>query len=49
MLPSFVNELVLREICVKGRSADVTLRRSGHGVVVDVVARRGPVRVVTIE
>jgi glycogen debranching enzyme len=49
MLPSSVNDLALRHVRVRGGSADITLRRSGRRVVVDVVARHGPVRVVTID
>jgi glycogen debranching enzyme len=48
-LPSSVNDLVLRHVRVKGGSADIELRRSGRRVVVDVLARRGPVKVVTID
>jgi glycogen debranching enzyme len=48
VLPSFINDLVLRGLTIKGGSADVALRRSGRGVLVEVLARRGPVRVVTI-
>ncbi len=48
MLPSSIDDLVLRKVSVNGGSADVALRRSGRRVVVDVLARRGPVRVVTI-
>jgi glycogen debranching enzyme len=49
MLPNSVNDLVLRHVRVKGGSADIELRRSGRRVVVDVLARRGPVKVVTID
>jgi glycogen debranching enzyme len=49
MLPSFVNDLVMLEVSVGGGSADIALRRSGRRVVVDVLARRGPVQVVTID
>jgi glycogen debranching enzyme len=49
MLPGFVNDLTLRHVSVKGGSADIALRRSGRRVVVDVLARRGPVKVVTID
>ena len=49
MLPHSVNDLVLRNVRVKGGSADIELRRSGRRVVVDVLARRGPVKVVTID
>ncbi len=49
MLPSFVNDLVLHNVKVKGGSADIALRRSGRRVVVDVLARQGHVQVVTID
>jgi len=49
MLPSFINDLTLTHVSVKGGSADIALRRSGRHVVVDVVARRGPVKVATID
>jgi glycogen debranching enzyme len=48
-LPSFLNDLTLHDISVGGGSADIALRRSGRRVVVDVLARRGSVRVVTID
>ena len=48
MLPNFVDDLVLRRLVVRDGSADVILRRSGRRVVVDVLERRGPVQVVTI-
>ncbi|MBY4895713.1 amylo-alpha-1,6-glucosidase [Cupriavidus sp. AU9028] len=46
-LPAFLDEVVLRNLAIDGGSADVALRRSGRHVVVDVLERRGPVRVVT--
>ena len=49
MLPSIINDLTLSHVSVKGGSADIALRRSGRGVVVDVLARRGPVKVATID
>jgi glycogen debranching enzyme len=48
VLPNFIDNLVLRRLAVRGGSADVVLRRSGRRVVVDVLERRGPVQVVTI-
>ncbi|THD48205.1 MAG: amylo-alpha-1,6-glucosidase [Bradyrhizobium sp.] len=48
VLPSFVNDLVLCGLAIKDGSVDVALRRSGRRVLVEVLARRGPVRVVTI-
>jgi glycogen debranching enzyme len=46
-LPAFIDEVVLRHLSIDGGSADVALRRSGRQVVVDVLDRRGPVRVLT--
>jgi glycogen debranching enzyme len=48
MLPDCIGDLTLRNVGVGGGSADFALRRSGGGVVVDVMARKGPVRVVMI-
>ncbi|MDK4743030.1 amylo-alpha-1,6-glucosidase [Rhizobium sp. CNPSo 3464] len=46
-LPSFLNEVTLRRLQVGNSSADVAVRRSGRRVVVDVVNRRGDIRVLT--
>ena len=46
-LPPFLDEVVLRNLTIGGHSADVALRRSGRQVVVDVLERRGPVKVIT--
>jgi glycogen debranching enzyme len=46
-LPSFLNEVVLRNLSVGTASADVSIRRSGSHVVVDVIDRKGGARVVT--
>lgn len=46
-LPAFLDEVVLRNLSVGDGAADVALRRSGRRVVVDVLERRGPVRVMT--
>ncbi|MDQ0134108.1 glycogen debranching enzyme [Neorhizobium galegae] len=46
-LPAFLNEVVLRRLRVGTGSADVAIRRSGRQVVVDVIDRRGDVRVLT--
>ncbi|UXC38211.1 amylo-alpha-1,6-glucosidase [Cupriavidus gilardii] len=46
-LPAFLDEVVFRNLAVGGGSADVALRRSGRHVVVDMLERRGPVRVLT--
>jgi glycogen debranching enzyme len=46
-LPSFLDEVILRRLQISGGSADVAIRRSGRQVVVDVIDRRGDVRVLT--
>jgi glycogen debranching enzyme len=46
-LPSFLDEVVLRNLSVGAASADVSIRRSGSHVVVDVIDRKGGARVVT--
>ena len=47
-LPDFIGEVTLRNLTVvDGTSVDVMLRRSGSQVVVDVLDRRGPVKVIT--
>lgn len=47
ILPRFLDEVVLRRVAVGEGSVDLELRRSASQVVVDVVRRDGPVRVVT--
>jgi glycogen debranching enzyme len=47
VMPAFLNEVVLRNLSIGENAADIALRRSGRQVVVDVLERRGPVRVVT--
>src|SRR5690606_14966025 len=46
-LPGFLDEVALYNLRLEGGSVDVALRRSGAQVVVDVMNRRGAVRVVT--
>jgi glycogen debranching enzyme len=46
-MPAFLNEVLLRNLSIGDDAADVAVRRSGQHVVVDVLARRGPVRVLT--
>ncbi|MEZ2409267.1 glycogen debranching N-terminal domain-containing protein [Bosea sp. RCC_152_1] len=46
-LPEFLDEVTLRNLVLDGGGADVTLRRSGAKVVVDVLERRGALRVLT--
>ena len=47
VLPDFLGEITLRNLALDGATVDVALRRSGLQVVVDVLDRRGSVRVVT--
>jgi hypothetical protein len=47
MMPAFLNEVLLRNLSIGDDAADVAVRRSDRHVVVDVLERRGPVRVVT--
>lgn len=47
VLPGFLDEVVLRNLRLQGAAVDVALRRSRSEVVVDVLDRRGPARVVT--
>jgi glycogen debranching enzyme len=46
MLPSFVEELLLRNLRLNGRSVDVALHRTGTNVTVDVRSKGSKVRVV---
>lgn len=47
-LPAFLDEVRLRHLTVGNGSADVAVRRSGQQVLVELVQRRGDVRVLTI-
>ncbi|MDY0882241.1 amylo-alpha-1,6-glucosidase [Dongia soli] len=47
VLPDFLSQVTIRNLVLNDGATDVTLRRSGAQVVVDVLNRRGPVRVVT--
>jgi glycogen debranching enzyme len=47
-LPDFLNEVVLRNLSLGSASVDVALRRAGSEVVVNVLAREGDVRVLTV-
>jgi glycogen debranching enzyme len=47
-LPDFLDRVTLRRLAIGSDWVDVSLRRSGRNVVVDVLDRRGPVRVVTV-
>ncbi len=46
-LPAFLDEVILRHLRIGNGSADVAVRRSGRHVSVDVVDRRGDIRVIT--
>lgn len=46
-LPPFLDEVSLRRLQIGNGSADVTIRRSDRQVVVDVIDRRGDIRVLT--
>jgi glycogen debranching enzyme len=47
-LPEFLDEVVLRRIAIGGGMLDVALRRVGSEVAVNVLARQGDLRVLTI-
>jgi glycogen debranching enzyme len=47
-LPDFLDEVVLRNLSLGTASVDVALRRAGSEVVVNVLAREGDVRVLTV-
>ncbi|PLQ00329.1 amylo-alpha-1,6-glucosidase [Cupriavidus pauculus] len=46
-LPPFLDEVILRNLAVAGASADVAVRRSRDRVVVEVLVRKGPIRIFT--
>lgn len=46
-LPSFLEDVTLRNLHLSNCSVDVALRRSGRHVVVDVIDRRGDIKVVS--
>jgi glycogen debranching enzyme len=46
-LPAFLDEIVLRNLRVGGGAVDLALRRSGAQVIVEVLGRKGPVRILT--
>jgi hypothetical protein len=46
-LPTFLDEVTLRHLLIGAGSADLSIRRTGRHVVVDVIDRRGDVRVIT--
>ncbi|MGK9168706.1 amylo-alpha-1,6-glucosidase [Inquilinus limosus] len=45
VLPTFLDEVLLRNLAIDGAAIDVALRRSGPHVVVDALDRSGPIRV----
>lgn len=47
-LPAFLDEVTLRHLLIGNGMADVALRRSGRHVVVDVIDRKGDIRVLTM-
>lgn len=47
-LPPFLDSVVLHKLRIGPLSVDVALRRSGEHVVVDVLRRQGPIRVVVL-
>jgi glycogen debranching enzyme len=49
VLPDFLDEVVLRNVVVGRASADIALRRSGEGVVVQVIGRTGEARVMVTQ
>ncbi|MGK6314323.1 amylo-alpha-1,6-glucosidase [Neorhizobium sp. DT-125] len=46
-LPSFLDEVILRHLLIGAGSADIAIRRSGRQFVVDVIDRKGDIRVLT--
>jgi len=47
LLPSFVNEIVLRNLSVADAEIDVLLRRTGDDVLLEVLRRTGDCEIVT--
>jgi hypothetical protein len=47
VLPAFLDEVVLRNLVLGEAVMDLALRRSGGHVVVDVLGRKGAVRILT--
>jgi glycogen debranching enzyme len=47
IMPAFLDTVTLRGLSMPGAAADVNLRRFGSEVVVEVIERQGPVRVLT--
>jgi glycogen debranching enzyme len=47
LLPDFLDQITLRGLKIGDKSVDVALTRSGSGVVVETLARRGDIRVLT--
>lgn len=47
-LPAFLDEVTLRNLAVGDSSCDIAVRRSGKGVIVEVLDQRGRLRVLTM-
>ena len=48
LLPSFIDDIMIRNLSVAGGTIDLLLQRHGRDVVVDILDRRGDIRVVTV-
>jgi glycogen debranching enzyme len=48
LLPSFVDDIQIRNLAIGGGRIDLLLQRHGRDVVVDILSRTGDIRVVTI-
>ncbi|WP_222840254.1 glucosidase family protein [Pseudomonas arsenicoxydans] len=47
ILPAFLDTITLQRLAVGAESADVILRRSGKNVMIEVLNRHGPVRIIS--
>lgn len=47
VLPAFLDTIALRRLAVGGESVDLMLRRSGENVMIEVLNRQGPVRILS--
>jgi glycogen debranching enzyme len=45
LLPKFLEEIRIRNLCLDGASADLRLRRNGEGTEVAVLAQRGDISI----
>jgi glycogen debranching enzyme len=48
LLPNFIDDIMIRNLSVAGCTIDLLLQRHGRDVVVDILDRRGDIRVVTV-